>query len=290
MEAIPTSSLDQLSLNTRKFEFEQNDICEWGIDSGGEDDDQSMNGREWWKRSAAAAKQLFGVPDNFLDGSRETMLDVIVPVLTLLSEGRLSGNHNCFLVLGTRGVGKTHFCRSLTYCNAVMSRKNVCSIYVNCKVQSSCSPFSVVHNALKNSDHALNLPSVPWTSSQGDHLLKLLIEKQIHVFLVLDEVEELYRGESTLDSLRQLHAIGNWSQSRPIVVLAIGSSAVLRTLFFAIPGHEEEMTKIGYKNYQKVASLNERKFRPLVLCPVISRSDVQSVSTDEEYGWYSWHP
>jgi len=237
-------------------------ICEWGDRSNGEKNDEPLPALEWWERSTAKAHEIYGVPRSFVDCSRIDVLEAVVPVLIRLSRGTLLGNHNCFLLLGERGAGKTHLCRSLTYCNAVMSTDSTCSIYLNCNTRHSRAPFSIIHEAMSKRFPKL-VPKTIWNSGDGDDLLYFLIVHKIRVFLVMDEVEVLYRDGSDEDCLKQLQVIGNWSQQRPVVVLATGNSPVLRTLFYALPGNRKEMTDRGYGNYLKVGSLNDRKFRPL---------------------------
>eukprot|EP00742_Colponemidia_sp_Colp-10_P016286 GILJ01018645.1.p1 GENE.GILJ01018645.1~~GILJ01018645.1.p1 ORF type:complete len:249 (-),score=26.99 GILJ01018645.1:712-1458(-) len=74
----------------------------------------------------------------------------------------------------------------------------------------------------------------------------------------------------------QLHFVGELDNERPVMVIATGSAAVLRALVFCIPDHHEEMERTGYILYNRTASLNDRKFSPILVNPMALQEDIKA--------------
>lgn len=224
---------------------------------------------------------LTGLLPTFICRSRLEALITIAPRLTRLDHGVLHGQRNCFALLGARGVGKTHFMKSLASVVASIARPSTCVIYVNMKSGGLREPLQLLQDALRRPgppDAArLVLPEhLLRPDTRMGQLLEFMREHRRRAVLLLDEVEVLYlRADERHRRIHeQLHAIGECSgAARPIMAVLTGSAAVLRSLLFAIPGCKgiEEQ----YKAYLDFASLNDRKYMPLALRPMVAADDVR---------------
>lgn len=92
---------------------------------------------------------LIGPLPTFICRSRLEALKTIAPRLTRLDHGVLHGQRNCFALLGARGVGKTHFMKSLARIVASIARPSTCVIYVNLKSAGLREPLQLLQEALR---------------------------------------------------------------------------------------------------------------------------------------------
>lgn len=210
----------------------------------------------------------------FVDSSRRAVLMELAPRLTSLDNGELSGQANCFVLLGLRGVGKSHFILSLVHMVARVAKPSTCVVYVNFKDSGVQSLFGAIRVAL--SDKKLVPAVAAAEASAAVELDQFLLSKGLRVFLVVDELEQLYCREKD-DVLaktvwQELHFIGERKKRRSIMAVITGSTPVLRALVFAQP--EIAAARI-YPGYTHLGSLNNRKYLPLMLKPLTEVSDVR---------------
>jgi len=123
----------------------------------------------------------------FVDAARREALVGLAPRLVDLDSGVLEGQRNCFVLLGMRGVGKSHFLKSLVHVVARAALPTTCVIVVNFKNAGVVSLFAAIRAALRDAGET------PPADADGlDALHVYLKAAERRVFLVVDEVEQLY--------------------------------------------------------------------------------------------------
>jgi hypothetical protein len=202
----------------------------------------------------------------FFDTSRREIMLELAPRLTQLDMSCLRGQKNCFLILGTRGVGKTFFIKSVLCAFVLNSSSTSLTIYLNMKDDKLMkSLFGIIYSTVAEKYDLEDLNDI-----EGDDLVEFLLTNGINVLLVVDEVECLYSkspdDELASRILGELHFLGELDGPRPVLVILSGSAAVLRSLVFSIPGAPHIKDK--YPAYLRFHSLNNRKYKELHLKPI----------------------
>ena len=201
----------------------------------------------------------------YVDASRRVALEAIVPALTLLDDGALAGQRNCWILLGARGVGKTRFLKAIVHALWGATRATTCTIYVNFGTMGVTRLTTMIFRSLR--EKFPQLPMLP-EGREWELITGVLQHKRLNVVVVIDELEALYRQDDALSNatLRDLHVVGEMDASRRVVVLATGSAAVLRRLVYSLPA--PDTVKDAYPLHHKQGSLNDRKYAALQLDPV----------------------
>lgn len=214
----------------------------------------------------------------FVCDSRFAALTHLAPRLTSLDDGTLSGQSNAFILVGTRGVGKTRFIKSLFYVVAKMAKPSTFTIYCNYKSSGVVAPAQLLVEAMR--ELYPDIATLLMSESMGlSDVLRVMYTAKLRCFLIIDEVEELYKlpaDSETADRVyRQLHVMGEMDCERPIFPLLTGSAAALRPLLYSKRGHD---LKELYPCYLRFSSLNNRKYQDLVVRPLTTEADtVQAV-------------
>lgn len=266
--------------------FAHNDLSVvWGVGAGLEafdgatPDDTARVWKDFLLEGSPGTQSLVSALSQnrptFVCSSRLTAVRALAQRLSKLDRGSLCGQLNCFLLAGTRGVGKSTFIQSLARVVAAAARPTTFVLYINFTSAGVREPAQLLRQALIDRGFA----DVPPASEFISPLLAYMTEQCVRCFLVIDELQELY----TLDvdaarrTFRQLHAIGEYDLPRPIVALVTGSAAVLSALAFATPDYDDAMT--AYPCYKKLTSLNDRKYSRLRLTPVIGAAETSRAFT-----------
>lgn len=218
---------------------------------------------------------MMGRSPTFVCQSRRAALRTLAPLLTQLDNGKLCGQDNCFAVLGARGVGKTRFIKSIAHVVELLARPTTCVIYVNLKSAGLLEPLHLLQSALRDARSGVDLPAeLAGPDARMSHLLHFMRDHERRALLLVDEAEQLYVSAAP-DHKRvwqQLHSIGEYDGKRPIMAVLTGSSAALRALLFAIPGWG---ALDAYQAYRVFSSLNDRKYLPIMLRPIVAVDDVR---------------
>lgn len=232
-----------------------------------------------WQRSLlegdVSQAPLTGLSPTFICKSRYEALKTLAPRLTRLDNGTLTGQGNCFTLLGARGVGKTHFIKSIAHVVAQFSRPITCVIYANLKSIGMREPLKLLQDALQDPRSGIQLPEdLRGNDILLSRVLDFMNDKGRRILLLLDEAECLYLeyDESSKRANRQLHAIGERSSNRPIMAMLTGSAAVLRALLYTIPGWDVSDVYNGYLCFPR---LSDRKFVPIMLRPIVAVADIR---------------
>jgi hypothetical protein len=169
-------------------------------------------------------------PPIFVDRDRAALLCELAWRLARLDAGKLRGQRNCFLVLGTKGVGKSTFLRALASANVLVSTAATTTIFVDYKKHGVIAPFDLIVDALRSSDAPFDLDG----AASGDALRLHLMKNHKRFVLIIDEFEFVYKQDKPLaDTIfRQMCCILDVKAERPVVVILTGSAAVLRSLVF----------------------------------------------------------
>jgi len=212
----------------------------------------------------------------FVCASRWAVLRALVPRLTALDSGTLCGQRNCHIVLGSHGVGKSWFVRSLVRVVALMARPTTCVIHVNFQTEGVREPLHLLQEAFAAAGGLALPPVLRAPAASFSELLDFMREHSRRAFLVIDGVEGLYRRPRDCPIAdrvyRQLHTMGELDgASRPVVAVLTGSAAVLRTLLYAVPGFDLASV---YPSHLRWGSLNDRKYPASTLWPVTGPGDV----------------
>ena len=112
-------------------------------------DDTAMNwnaylleGKRGGPPSASSVIPSIGTPTFVC--SRGTVIRQLAHRLTLLDEGQLRGQSNCFVVLGTRGVGKTHLMDALALTVVALVGAVALVFSVRNTTLNSYDPYSIL--------------------------------------------------------------------------------------------------------------------------------------------------
>jgi AAA domain len=252
-----------------------------GLAAFGDDSDVNSTARQWRQRLLEGTASV--VPLLAFSGKDEptrlAALKLLAPRLATLDDGTLHGQGNCFVLLGPRGVGKTRFVKSLVHLVAHVARPTTYVIYVNFKNEGVQEPLKLLQAAFSDRPSAgLELPEkLRRDDASLAELLDFMRENGRRAFVVIDEVEEAYKKDSVLTErvYRQLHTMGEFDGAeRPVVTLITGGSpAVLEPLVFSKPGCD--ISREEYPCYLRFSSLNDRKYVPISLRPLVHADDVR---------------
>lgn len=207
----------------------------------------------------------------FVDDSRRRFINMLFPKLLHLAAGRLCGQRACYLLQGARGLGKSTFVHVLAAAAAAHAPPSMLIIYVNWKSAPVRSIAATIIQAL--SERSPPLEGVPVAGSGLDAVHKYLRDQALSVF---NQARSVAEEDLKVEIGRELHNIGDYSGSskfpRRIMVVATGSTAVLRKLAFAMDGYDA--LKEPYNLSRVIPNLNDTKFIAHTLRPVFTAGDV----------------
>lgn len=174
-------------------------------------------------------------------------------------------------LLGTKGIGKSLTLRSACVALATMVVKKLIPIYIE-----YLNEANVLLPSQAISDHLRALGIVVPQSPSLEQITSLLVEQDKFVFLVVDEVEMLYRVPAdfkaqALAVLNELRVFTHHPSGR-YCCLACGSSAALPFLLTKKLSNETILAE--YPLIKEAPSLNETKF-PVQRLGVGLLSDVE---------------
>jgi hypothetical protein len=222
--------------------------------------------------------------DLYFDSDRTGASETLCPLIFRLVNRSLSGQRNCFLGLGVRGIGKSQYFIALGDWACKSSTKNFAFLYKEMGSVETASIFDLRTTNIRKMVHYLatlagweGLVKDPWNTI--GNCWEWLVNNNKQVLLVLDEFEKTYRVENTGGLIADLSAIGGRSGPRPIVIILLGSSSVLRSLCFCT-GNRTELADKGFLGYSAASmNLNSTKYIPLLFGPITSIA-----VTDEKSG------
>ena len=187
----------------------------------------------------------------YLDYSREQFTRETFRTLYYMINGFHSGVQR--LLLGTKGVGKTVFLKSLLNIAQSFFSDSLITIYADFSMNNHL-PSSLILNELK--EYLIMKNSIG--------ILKNKLEKKKkHVFIVLDEIQNLYLANSYGKSI--IGEISEISSSERIFCIITGTNIYMRDLCFA---NLAEDKKIEFPNYISL-DLNSTKYSPRWFYPFL---------------------
>ena len=221
-----------------------------------------------------------GAAPVFVCPSRFAMLERLAYRLVRLDDGLLTGQRNCFAVFGTRGIGKTHFLKSIGAVVAACGRPTTGFVYVNCLDHGVREPRDMLRELLLQRDDCVSEPDLADPHMALSDVLAFMARRGLRAVLVIDEVEMLYKREREDATFvravhAQLHTLGELSGARPVLAVGTGNVAVLRSLLFALPD-DDGAIRADFPFHRVLGSLNDRKYAALELSPIVARGALQT--------------
>ena len=219
----------------------------------------------------------------FICASRLSALVELAPRLAELDAGTLSGQKNCFAIIGSRQTGKTAFMRSVVHAVASAASRRTVAICVNFSDTGVREPLHLLQHALRNCPDITLPPVLAEPTASFVELLDFMISRDLRALVCIDDIEALYRCPR--DSLlaervfMQLRVLGSHNgPQRPAIVVLTGSAAVLRVLLFALDTPDYDRILRRYPCHLRFGSLNDNKFVPLLLVPIVSTVDLANAA------------
>lgn len=200
-------------------------------------------------------------------------------------DARLYEHHNgiaCRSLLGARGIGKTNVILAFIHACAA-AFPDVIPLYVSCAELSKSSSFKTMDlEALMIATARAH--GVVVDESEGAFALTEALEKAAgkrgkRMLIAVDEIDELYKVDSSepalrqhaLDSLRYLQGLGNQKSGRYAVLLC-GSSASTYSL---ISQNVDEHLQRKFPLLSSAPHLNDIKFMPLPIPSALCTATAQ---------------
>ena len=219
----------------------------------------------------------------FICASRLSALVELAPRLAELDAGTLCGQKNCFAIIGSRQTGKTAFMRSVVHAVASAASRRTVAICVNFTDTGVREPLHLLQHALAGCPDITLPPELAESTASFVDLLDFMITSNLRALLCIDDIEALYRCPR--DSLlaervfMQLRVLGSHNgPQRPAIVVITGSAAVLRVLLFALDTPDYDRILRRYPCHLRFGSLNDNKFVPLLLVPIVSTVDLANAA------------
>ena len=222
------------------------------------------------------------LPDYFmnlyLDSDRLKAIELLCPKLKALARGELSDQMNCFLFLGSAGVGKTQFIIALGqwFIDIQVNPSGIFIFYDSCNnsnpfnVSGNLDLMAIIHYHGREA-HWPDIPDEPWSSL--DDCWDWLITNNKRVLLALDEFDRLFKFSNHGGFMNQLASVGNYSGPRPIVAILCGSSSYLYKLCFQKANHSLAHFHTTYELYKTAPNFNNTKYVPVLLGPIRIMTD-----------------
>jgi len=207
----------------------------------------------------------------------------LAPRLAELDSGTLCGQKNCFAIIGSRQSGKTAFMRSVVHAVASAASRRTVAICVNFSDTGVREPLHLLQHALISCPDITLPPELAESTASFVDLLDFMISRNLRALVCIDDIEALYRCPR--DSLlaervfMQLRVLGSHNgPQRPAIVVLTGSAAVLRVLLFALDTPDYDRILRRYPCHLRFGSLNDNKFVPLLLVPIVSTVDLANAT------------
>ena len=198
-----------------------------------------------------------------LDSTRENFARETFRTLNKLTKGLLK-QHTGYqrLLLGRKGVGKTTLAEGMQKVAKVIFGGDLITIYYEYSMNNNQLPSSLISEKL-NLDSNVKIKSCE----------KILQEKENFIFLVLDEIQNLYlKNENGISVIDEIFEIG-CSRTSNIFCIITGSSYHLRQLCFAKLSNN---LKEDYPNYLG-QDLNSTKFSSRWIYPFLETNDFENI-------------
>jgi hypothetical protein len=194
-----------------------------------------LDNEEYFTSCANSAIELVKIGHHpcFLDLDRRDYLKTTWPLVFRLHNGSISGNSHHRLIVGPKGTGKSSFLQAICLCVQKML-PSVVAVFLDfndiIKSPNPQDASGYIFDALL-ACHMID------ASEAGDgtfrHLLELLLEKKIKVYLTVDEYHAVYAitDQWGKDFMLSIYHMVN-DRSGHFAVTVCGSSAYLRALCF----------------------------------------------------------
>ena len=129
----------------------------------------------------------------FICASRLSALVELAPRLAELDAGTLSGQKNCFAIIGSRQTGKTAFMRSVVHAVASAASRRTVAICVNFSDTGVREPLHLLQHALRNCPDITLPPVLAEPTASFVELLDFMISRDLRALVCIDDIEALYR-------------------------------------------------------------------------------------------------
>ena len=219
----------------------------------------SKSANACWRDMVTALKSSLELPEHivFSQVGREKIVNECLSHLRLLENSKLEGRSNrC--ILGAKGIGKTYLFKAIACMNLYLSPRSVSLFLDGRKV--TCIGTHIANCVFKRwpetRSATRNYPKEFW---QGSMLwvVRFLKDIDCHAFVVLDDVDCIFKRAGCKDLLEQLHRVADCggNPNRIVVYLVAAETNARALVDGALP-----LNGNLFPTYDRV-SLNHDKYK-----------------------------